>query len=996
MANEFYTPGILTQAAGHASTLVADAGKAYGEAFMQMGAWAEANKARQETIQAEQSSRETNIQAEQSSLKTKIQAEKDSQEKAQTFEAGKVAFAAAIERGMAPDEAMQRYFGVATVAQAVGDRRDAARDGVMATGIFSSKVGSLGGQETGHLVSQALQAKREAIQLATSGSITEANARWKEATDLLDNPQLRSNLMKASRSKFPLEANMSAEAYDRQTDFQFSKALMEGKQYSSAGVLQAGGDAFTANTIHQFLVDPTKLSPELVKMAAAASDAAAPTEKGGRARWDIGSQVLHGAQDAYNDLLKTLNPDQQKDEATRLSLVETATRLAMPARAISEASGATAKSVVESMRGAAAAMVGGNDFQGMKSALGALSGLAAAAAQSPDAAKLWPGFLHTMDFSKLTPGAVIRDGSKAFAAYAEANENLGLLDSAAGLIKRPDRKATNEAVLEEVTNRAVGTAGDPSQEVKDRLEQADTLKLRGRSLALTAAGRPQIPGGPIPSPDKAYVAGIASQALASYLTAPQAEKAGIINRAAEQVQSLAKARYGETLSLEEARGLVGEMMDPNGYKAKAEKPPEVAYDPKAQKTPGDIQKLSQMLDDPKTREEARALGISSEAYSIAQGKAKKAAALAGELEKRDPLALSPAQVAYVEKAYPGGMESPDYRKDEWNAASARTNIANSGWDLLKNAGIVGDDEEIHLSGRDSIFNGRGASGFARTLRGVFGPGASNIRGREDNAPVARTLIGVFGPGASNIVGGEDNAPVALFGDFVSNETAAELARAAEGANRITFYALIEETLAPVLRPAAGVGAGRYAVPATGERAKLGPLAISRLAAQADIIKPDPARDSKLDAHAEATAGVKRQGLARGRAELSAPSFMASINVPDYRNPVNAKAAYTDLMAELSDMRGRGDNISKEALAALTAQIQFVMDQIKTDADIQHKQAQMLNAIAHTQNEALRVKFYGISVEDKTSGVTPAAKTQAEVNATSQTELAAEDAAGKKK
>ena len=966
MANEFYTPGILTQAAGHASTLVADAGKAYGEAFMQMGAWAEANKARQETIQAEQSS-----------LKTHIQAEKDSQEKAQTFEAGKVAFAAAIEQGMAPDEAMQRYFGVATVAQAVGDRRDAARDGVMATGIFSSKVGSLGGQETGHLVSQALQAKREAIQLATSGSITEANARWKEATDLLDNPQLRSNLMMASRSKFPLEANMSAEAYDRQTDFQFSKALMEGKQYSSAGVLQAGGDASTANAIHQFLVDPTKLSPELVKMAAAASDAAAPTEKGGRARWDIGSQVLHGAQDAYNDLLKTLNPDQQKDEATRLSLVETATRLAMPARAISEASGATAKSVVESMRGAAAAMVGGNDFQGMKSALGALSGLAAAAAQSPDAAKLWPGFLQTLDFSKLTPGAAIRDGSKAFAAYAEANETLGLLDSGAGLIKRPDRKATNEAVLKEVTNRAVGTAGDPSQEVKDRLEQADTLKLRGRSLASTAAGRPQIPGGPIPSPDKAYVAGIASQALASYLTAPQAEKAGIINRAAEQVQSLAKARYGETLSLAEAQGLVGEMMDPNGYKAKAEKPPEVAYDPNAPKTPRDIQKLSQMLDDPKTREEARALGISSEAYSIAQSKAKKAAALAGELEKRDPLALSPAQVAYVEKVYPGGTGGPDYRKDERNAAIARTSIANSGWDRLKNAGIVGDDEEIHLSGQDSIFNGRGASGFARTL------------------------VGVFGPGASNLGGGEDNAPIAYFGHFVSSETAAELAQAAEGANKKTFVALIEEILAPVLRPAAGEGrrqlTGLYdEAPATGERAKLGLLAISRLAAQADIIKPDPARDSKLNAHAEATAGVERQGLARGRAELSAPSFMASVNVPDYRNPVNAKAAYTDLMAELSDMRGRGDNISKEALAALTTQIQFVMDQIKTDADIQHKQAQMLTAIAHTQNEALRVKFYGISVEDKTSGVTPAAKTQAEVNATSQTELAAEDAAGKKK
>ena len=438
MANEFYTP-LLSQAAGNASQLVASAPNALLDVYGKLGDWAMQQKlenqreqlqdveqqrsiAAQERMQAQSIAAQERSQREQfaarrqeAELQTK--AEQDRQDRTIQFEKGKMAYAAALEQGADPASAL-RWFDLAKVGQAADDHRDALRDGVLATGIFNTKVGSLGGQETGHLAAQVLDLQQKAIQAAKSGNLTGAQAAWKSSEDLLGNTELRSNLFKSSRSTLPVERQQGAEPFNPRTTAEFYQALEAGKSLSSAAVVGNGGNGWAGDLMQRYHVDAKQLPEDQQKLAYLMDRAAAPTEQGGKTRWDIGTAYGEALRQTYNNLLPTISPEDQKDEHKRALLMDDANDLVSAAQVVSKANGLGIDATVGILNGVVDKLSPNKEnAPARKAALASVTDFVKESAQVAGGRGilLAPGFLENLsDIDKMTFSA---RGKEAFAQY---------------------------------------------------------------------------------------------------------------------------------------------------------------------------------------------------------------------------------------------------------------------------------------------------------------------------------------------------------------------------------------------------------------------------------------------------------------------------------------------------------------------------------------------------------------------------------------------------
>ena len=489
MANDFYNPGTLTQAGGHAASLVADAGGAWGQAFQQLGQWAEAEK-----MQGQQ------IAAREKEQRLEIDAAKDRQTQTLDFEKGRLAFAAAIEQGMAPDEALPRYFSLAKVGQAASDRRDAARDGVLATGIFNSPVKSLGGQETGHLASQVAELQQQAIAAADEGDLTGAQSRWSKAKSLLDNSEFRSNLFMASRSMFPLEREQSAALFDKTTSARFAAALERGKGQSSAAVIKQGGDSWSGSLMQTFNTKPADLPPEMQKLALFMHQAAQlPPEKGGGSDWNAGAQYGHALLDTFNEL-KSSMPERDKKDPEKLSrLMVASDALLAPVKVLADANHMPVGKATALVRDAATKMLSGvTTVEGKESAYGAVVDVIKSGAQwgGGRGVAFVPRFLGAM--KGVTAEQLAHDGGSAFGQFAA---NASSLETGERLrLRNPDGSPISAKGLDEELVAGAFDLGSPlSPRAQTGLQTMQQFQLEQSRMQSVARGQPSAPGGPRPS-----------------------------------------------------------------------------------------------------------------------------------------------------------------------------------------------------------------------------------------------------------------------------------------------------------------------------------------------------------------------------------------------------------------------------------------------------------------------------------------------------------------
>ena len=718
MANDFYTPGILSQAGGHAASLISDAGGAWGAAFQQLGQWTENEKMQNQQIAARE--REQQIQ---------IGAEKDRQSTLMDFETSKLAFASAIEQGMAPDEAVARYFSASKIGQAMQDRRQAATDGVIATGIFNRPVASLDNQETGHLAAQVQDLQQQALAAANSGDLVGAQSIWKQAESIKDNSEFRSNVFKASRSMLPLERQQSDVVYDPSVASRFAKAVDAGKHLSGASVITNGGDAGTADLIGQFYRDSTQLSPEMRKAAFYMSQAAASPDGKGPANWDVGSQYGHALLDVFNSR-KSARPSGSTEDPAKLSdLMVEANKLVQPAFGVAKANGVSLVKVMGLVTGAVSSMTTASDSPEARVAAQEAVGRLITEGAKADPKRAYQ-LLSSIDFENpdISASVLTRDLPGTMQKFSQRMSDVELTNDARDLARVPGGKIDLLTAAKEFALESLGVGYEVSPVVNSQALVADTIRRRISTLRNTAAGYPEVLGGEPPTLQKAIVSGVCAELAAQYIAArgdTEAQKR--ILTAGAQVLIARGAPNDEVaayLTLKDA-------MDLTGDKKTARTNPAGILTPDLH--PDEIIKGIQEL----RKEDPGNLNLLKK-----QAQAQTVGSLLGGVTSEKEITLTGEQTDNLRDTYGNDPDSGVFETAENSQREQIAKKTNQAIDFLRFHGFS-DKKTVDFDPRDSFWVSRGA----RKFKGVLGEAVMDPYDTSPISPKAMDALALACRGA---------------------------------------------------------------------------------------------------------------------------------------------------------------------------------------------------------------------------------------------------------
>ncbi len=688
MPNDFTDPSILASAGAHASSLVAEAGGAWGNAFAQLGQWAESRK----TLDAQTAAREREQQV-------GIQAEKDAAAERNAQENARFLVSLGYENGYITFTQAANLLKVQIAGNAAQAQREGIAQGVVATGIFNTEVPGMG--RLGNLVSQVNELRGSAERAYAMGDYVTGQAKAKTAQDIIDNPEVQARLSMAGRSKLPFEVNMSQHVLGDKPAERLAEAMRAGYGKTEAALLSENASPEVARLKHRQLIGED-LAAEERDMANFVEQVAAPKEKGGRADWNRASQLYA----AVDGTFKRLGPDilgnawadkTPAAEGDRLSLLDTVKTLALTGRAFADAGGISVDKLLGTVSDAVKSMVPDKtDTAGRRAALTAVSDMIKSV--PPELAGSVAGFLGAVKFSKYSPAILQQRGRDAVVAYARTGKFVSELDALKGL---PGMGSVPSKVLMDApgaaANQALGDLSDDST-VRTWVDRAETAQLRKGQLAITASGRPNEAVGEFEPPNaaKRIAASVALPFVNGWVAAadtkdPKASRELLMNKAVETLVAKAKA-VGQDLPPEEAKNVLLHMLDLPGTEIAVVKgspgpSPSAIEEMPDQPPPEEFDRLSL------TRTPVEMLEIKSNRQAaVAAIGSFKAGKITEEGKPFDPGALTPEQQKTYDSVYAGNPAKYQRRLAELRAQKKQLieeSVQNLRWNA--SAGRGGDD-----------------------------------------------------------------------------------------------------------------------------------------------------------------------------------------------------------------------------------------------------------------------------------------------------------------
>ena len=479
MANDFYTPGILSQAGGHAASLISDAGGAWGAAFQQLGQWTENEKA-----QANQIASSEKLAA----MQEKATADRFSMQ--QKSENARFLAAEGLQSGEITLDQAGRLLGLQVAGGAVESMREAASQGIVATGALRHPIANIN-MTLGDAVSKIESLSEEIPLLYASGQTDAADAKMKERKALDDHPEVKAWSMMGTRSRdVRFEAPYLASFLRGRSEFDANvvKARLAGKPFTAAAIENLGATPDVASAQHA-LANGEKMSFIETKTALKAKEIAA--KDGTSNAWGTASVYVHALDSVRSGLQVGMSEADKADPDKQFETFKLADDLVKPAHVVSRMTGTSLGNVMDSVDVAVKKLVPqGSSYEAKLAGQSAVARLLGSA--NPDTAKLLPGFLKNLPDQA---GAdELQDGFLGYASKVSPLE-LGArlkLQSSSGPISPKGKES------ELISSSFPG--GKPlSSETSTQLDTMREFQAENVRWKTTARGLPLAPGGKPPT-----------------------------------------------------------------------------------------------------------------------------------------------------------------------------------------------------------------------------------------------------------------------------------------------------------------------------------------------------------------------------------------------------------------------------------------------------------------------------------------------------------------
>lgn len=725
MANDFYgTPnGLLTQAAGHASSLVADAGGAWGEAFKQLGQWAETEKLQNQQIAASREAQQMQIKAQMEQHKLTLSAEKD-----RALEAGKIHLATTqladgINRGEYDLDTGLRYLDAYMKGEKVDDLRKVISGAVSAATLKNQIIPGFGKYEDA--TTRMEGAITEAQDAITRGDMTTLQARIHEIDGFVNGKESRQALSVGARSRDPVVQSNAMKLLSGQWRMPLAQALTQGYGKTEGGLLGAGW------------------SPELSKLGAVVGNEPEKANSDQKERWRIaqGQSIIRdkdgkivgtnvAAASAYmvkfDQLYSQMAPgvlgDQYQDPNKRMEFMGKVEPLVGAITAAASAGSVSPESLTSTIKDAVNKLAPSGTPADRASAFDLMQQATLAAVQV-DAVHA-AGFLSGLDYTKTNRTELIRNIPVALPKYSEGMAKLETLQSAEGIArirsetgtglfgtKAPWDTGARKSAIDpkraagEIAMNSLSGNNELSPTVSGQLLQAEKIQVRLAALQREEQGDPVLPGGQSPTREASILAGVAREAAARYLAArgDPMKQAAIL--AASSKVLIAR---GAPISEQSAQAAIKwkiDLLDDKGTAKKGltglvKEPAKLVEQLK-----GDLQAAVRGGED--TRQIERAVFVAERVRDL----------LAGYDEKP---AWTDNQRKNFRSSYKADASSPEFKKEAETQRGVVDAHAKEAMDNLKERGILDSSGKVQFRTGTRSWDPRGERALQEAITGGFG------------------------------------------------------------------------------------------------------------------------------------------------------------------------------------------------------------------------------------------------------------------------------------